>query len=68
MELSVKVTAVAEGGKANAALVKLLANELNIPKSAVAIQHGATSRHKLISLDVAPDILNAWLERVTLVP
>jgi len=49
--LVVKVTAPAEGGKANAAVIKLLAEELNIPKSAIQIKRGSTSRHKLVALN-----------------
>lgn len=62
-ELSLKVTAAAEGGKANAAVARLLARELKIPKGAVHIQRGETSRHKLIALDVSQDVLDAWLEQ-----
>ena len=50
--LLVKVTAPAEGGKANAAVIKLLAEEFGIPKSAISIKSGHTSRHKLVSLDM----------------
>ena len=63
-ELSLKVTAPAEGGKANEAVIKLLAKELSIPKSAIKIQRGATSRHKLISLEISPEVLTAWLDTV----
>jgi len=63
-ELSLKVTAPAEGGKANAAVIRLLAEELNIPKSALQIQRGTRSRHKLISLDISQEALNTWLETV----
>ena len=62
--LLLKVTAPAEGGKANAAVVKLLADELNIPKGAVTIKQGKTSRYKLIALDVAPETLQVWLRQL----
>jgi len=61
-ELSLKVTAPAEGGKANDAVIKLLAQDLSIPKSAIQIQRGTTSRHKLISLEVPPEVLAVWLD------
>ena len=60
--LLLKVTAPAEGGKANEAVVKLLADELDIPKSAVVIKRGETSRNKLITLEIAPEKLQAWIE------
>jgi len=62
--LLVKVTAPAEGGKANEAVVKLLADELDIPKNAVTIRRGETSRNKLIALEIAPEKLQAWLEKL----
>ena len=62
-ELSLKVTAVAEGGKANAAVIQLLARELKIPKSAVSIQRGETSRHKLVAIDIDHEVFNTWLEQ-----
>ena len=37
-------------GEANAALVKLLAKTLGVPKSAVALERGGQSRTKMISL------------------
>ena len=61
--LVLKVTAPAEGGKANAAVIKLLAEELNIPKSAIHIKRGSTSRHKLVSLEAPQDAISAWLDR-----
>jgi uncharacterized protein (TIGR00251 family) len=46
--LSVKVTAVPEDGKANAAVIKLLSKALGIAASRLAIASGATSRDKLL--------------------
>lgn len=37
-------------GKANDALVRFLADALGVPKSAVAITHGHTSKRKLIEI------------------
>jgi uncharacterized protein (TIGR00251 family) len=65
--LKVAVTAVPESGKANAALVALLAKAWKQPKSAVTIASGAGSRRK--TLFVAGDpakllaSLDAWLAR-----
>ena len=60
--LALKVTAPAECGKANAAVVRLLADELNVPKSAIQIKSGSTSRHKLVSIDAPKEALNAWFD------
>ncbi len=44
--IRVYVTTVPEGGKANAAVVKLLAKALGVPKSRLELIRGATSRDK----------------------
>lgn len=66
--LKVSVTAVPEDGKANAALVKLLAKEWRVPKSAIAILHGATDRRKtlLIGGDAGQlrPRLEEWMEKL----
>jgi uncharacterized protein (TIGR00251 family) len=49
----VRVTAAPEDGKANAALIELLARALDVPRRAVTIAAGAASRKKLV--DVAGD-------------
>jgi hypothetical protein len=49
-ELSVRVTAAPAGGQANAAACTLLARELGVPKSAVSVLRGATSRHKQLEI------------------
>lgn len=46
----VYVTVVAEDGKANQAVIALLAKALRLPKSALTITHGLTSRDKLIQI------------------
>lgn len=50
-ELSVRVTAPPEDGKANAAVCKLLAKALRVPKSAVNVVRGDTSRHKSVEVE-----------------
>jgi uncharacterized protein (TIGR00251 family) len=62
-ELCVRVTAVADGGKANAAVIKLFARELKLAKAAVNIAQGTTSRHKLLVFDLSPAMLELWLRR-----
>ncbi len=48
--LKTRVRAVPEDGKANQALVDVLAKALAVPKSAVRIASGATSRLKRIEI------------------
>lgn len=49
--LKVAVTAVPENGKANQALVKLLAKVWKLPKSALTITAGATDRRKTLLIE-----------------
>ncbi len=49
--LRASVTAPPDGGKANAAVIKLLARALGVPKSALTLTRGATSRNKVFHLD-----------------
>ena len=49
--LRVRIAAVPEKGKANQELLRLLAGVLGVPKSAVTIQKGATSRTKLARVE-----------------
>lgn len=46
--LKVYVTAVPEDGKANTALINLLAKNWKLPKSALTLIRGATDRNKVI--------------------
>lgn len=52
--LKARVRAVPEKGKANAALVKLLAKALDVPASSIEIAAGATSRLKSVHVAAAP--------------
>ncbi len=49
--LKVRVRARPVEGEANAALVKLIAKTLGVPKSAVALQRGGQSRTKMLEID-----------------
>jgi len=49
--LKVAVTAPPEGGKANAALIKLLASEWRLPKSSLAVTTGASERRKTVRIE-----------------
>ncbi|MGH6763407.1 MAG: DUF167 family protein [Phyllobacterium sp.] len=60
--LKVRVRAVPEDGKANAALVKLLARPLGVAARDISITGGATSRLKQIALHGDPDAIAAGLD------
>lgn len=64
--IKVSVTAVPENGKANAALVKLLARQWKTPKSNISIIRGLTRRRKTVLVSGDPKQLSirlqAWLE------
>jgi uncharacterized protein (TIGR00251 family) len=47
----VKVTAVAEKGKANEKVIELLSDFLKVPKSKVKIVRGHTSRDKEVEIE-----------------
>jgi uncharacterized protein (TIGR00251 family) len=59
--LKAQVTAPAEDGKANAAVIELLAAAWKLPKSAFAVTRGATSRDKIISIAGEPELLVAGI-------
>ena len=63
--LKVAVTAAPEGGKANAAVVKLLAKAWRLPKSAFEIRAGASARRKVLFISGdAGDLARLINERV----
>lgn len=53
--LKARVRAAPEKGEANAALEKLLAKALGVPKSSVQVARGATARLKTIEIDGVSD-------------
>ncbi len=63
--LKVRVTEAPEGGKANAAVVKLLAKAWRVPKGSIEVVSGQTGRRKtlLVAGDAAEleRALMAWL-------
>lgn len=63
----VAVTAPPAEGKANAALLRLLARAWGVPKSSLSIAAGASARDKLIHVAGDPEVLlprlNAWEEQ-----
>ncbi|MCM8794865.1 MAG: DUF167 domain-containing protein [Candidatus Omnitrophica bacterium] len=50
--LTVKVTEPAKEGRANAAVIEMLARHFGLPRGAVRIVRGETSRRKLIEIDL----------------
>ena len=61
--LKARVRAAPEDGKANAALMALLAGVLDVPRSAISIASGAKARLKIVKVDGDPETLRARLER-----
>jgi len=54
--LALKVRAVPENGKANKAAIKLLAKQLQIPKSSIRVVKGANARHKTLRINEYSDL------------
>ena len=54
--LKVRVRAVPEKGKANAAIEQVLAKALGVPKSAVSVDKGETQRIKTVRISADPSI------------
>ena len=60
--LRVRVRAVPDKGKANAAAIALLAKALGVPKSAVTLASGDTARFKTIEIEGDPSALMPRIE------
>ncbi len=63
--LKARVSAVPEDGKANKALIALLAKKLRVPKSGISFVSGETARKKILRIDGDPEDLKAKLESLT---
>jgi uncharacterized protein len=59
--LKARVRAVPEDGKANAALIALVAKQIKCPASRIRLASGATSRQKTLLLDGDAEALAAQL-------
>jgi uncharacterized protein len=59
--LMVKVTAAPEKGKANSAVIALLAKTIGVPKSAFELVSGDTDRNKVIRLASHAEAVQTWL-------
>jgi len=55
--VKVRVTTVPEGGKANAALLKLLSSAWRVPSGTLTISSGAKDRNKMVMISGDQDIL-----------
>jgi uncharacterized protein YggU (UPF0235/DUF167 family) len=62
--LVVRVTAVAEDGKANRAVIAELARALDIAPSSIELQAGQSSRRKRLRIAGEPERLVAALEKL----
>ena len=62
--LAVRVSAPPEGGKANAALIRLLARRWRIASRDLRVVSGAGSRRKVLQIQGPPDALIARLEAI----
>lgn len=63
--LRATVRSVPEKGKANAALIKLLAKELNVPPTAISLVSGDTSRLKRVRIIGLNDLIASKLQTMT---
>ena len=62
MELEIRVAEPPADGAANAAVLKLLARKLGLPKGSIQIVSGETSRHKRIALSIDEADLGRLIE------
>ncbi len=60
-EVCVRVTAPPDGGKANKAVCKLVAEALGVPKSRVEVASGHTARRKRLAVDAPAERVDAWI-------
>lgn len=62
--LAVKIAAPPDKGKANAAIIKLLAKALGVPKSTLSVSMGETARLKTIAIIGDPAALEQAFRRL----
>lgn len=62
MSLAVKVTAPPDKGKANAAVIAVLAEAFGQPKSALCLASGETGRRKTVHISGDPDGIAASID------
>ncbi|WP_259781245.1 DUF167 family protein [Aestuariispira ectoiniformans] len=61
LRLKLQVTTVPEGGKANQAVVKLLAKAWKLPKTSLSVVSGQTDRNKVVEIAGDPALLTEQL-------
>jgi uncharacterized protein (TIGR00251 family) len=70
--IKASVTAVPEAGRANEALIRLLAKQWGVPRSSVGVVAGAAERNKILHVSGDPDDLvrriEGWLAPFRPVP
>lgn len=64
-EIKIQITAPANENKANRHLQRWLAKQFKVPVSAVTLEKGHQSRHKVVCID-SPRHYPAWLDPLTL--
>ena len=62
--LAVRVTAAPDGGKANAAVIRLLARRWGLPARDLRLVSGASARRKVLQVDGPPQRLLAELAAI----
>lgn len=62
--LAVRVTAPPEAGKANAAVIKLLARRWRIPQRDLEVISGGSARRKVLQIHGSPDALIPRLQAI----
>lgn len=60
-EVHIRVTAPPDKGKANKAVVQLLAKEIGLAKSTIEVKRGETSHHKLLALECEQSHVDEWM-------
>ncbi|MCB1455072.1 MAG: DUF167 domain-containing protein [Nitratireductor sp.] len=63
--LKLRIRAVPEDGKANKAVIALLAKAVGMPKSSVALGSGSTGRNKSVVVACSFEKATAMVERLT---
>lgn len=64
--LRVRLHAQAIEGRANAALIDWLASQLGVPKRAVTLAQGQSSRRKRVIVECPLPVVEQWLDRLNL--
>jgi uncharacterized protein (TIGR00251 family) len=64
--LRVRLVALPVDGQANELLVEWLAHELGLPRRAVRVVRGATSRRKAVEIDLGQEMVARWLDRAAI--